>query len=903
MEEKPAPANVPSVLLRAIRAVNLHVWQLPRLLAERRSSAVLGFAIISMIWIGIIAKYSEDYQSDQREAERTNHNFAMIFEENVLRSIGEIDKALLYLRGNIEQRKGTTDLGTIVRTTDVLSEIIVQVAIIDENGILRASNVGPQPTWPADLSDREHYKVHVNNPADELFISKPVVGRVSKKWSVQFSRRISNPDGSFDGVVVASLNPEHLTEFYDKIDFGPSASISLIGADGVVRSSGGTGNGFVLGQNLDGSKIFAQMRLGANATFQDTDASGELHLVTIRKVHGQPLWLSVSTNESEIHRVSWSTFEINVAAGTALTLILLAAMEQLLRTEAAAKQKAEQLQSTLENMSQGIMLVTKDQEIPVINGRCGELLDLPAEFVKQPPSYGRLIEHQTQSGNLAECADGGRPLAIDVVPTTPGELTVSECAMRNGTVLEIRSGRLADGGFVQTFTDITKRWEAEAHVARLASEDPLTGLPNRRVFRAALDRVNQDQARSTTDDVRCPEFAILFLDVDRFKVINDTLGHRVGDLLLRDVANRLKSSLPPDAELARLGGDEFAIMIPWLGSGLEVEMLASRLVQAVDQPYEIDGCQIRTSISIGIAIGPADGPTPDDLLIAADLALYAVKASGRGSYKFYHSSMSKEFNERRQTEIDLREAIERNQLQLHYQPIVDLRRNAITGFEALVRWEHPTKGIVPPINFIPVAEDSGLIIPLGEWVLAEACRRAAEWPDNLRIAVNLSPVQFSDPNLLSMVEGVLAQTGLAPGRLELEITERIFMDSDEATLTTLRRLKHLGIRISMDDFGTGYSSLSYLRSFPFDKIKVDRVFVSDLGFDTEHIVIVQAVVSIANALGMIATAEGVETEEQRTVLAGLGCDEAQGYLFGGPVPGDKLSEVLQHRAAVKTLAA
>jgi predicted signal transduction protein with EAL and GGDEF domain len=381
------------------------------------------------------------------------------------------------------------------------------------------------------------------------------------------------------------------------------------------------------------------------------------------------------------------------------------------------------------------------------------------------------------------------------------------------------------------------------------------------------------------------------------------LGHRVGDLLLRDVANRLKSSLRPNDELARLGGDEFAIMIPSLHSGVEVEMLANRLVKAVDQPYEIDGCQIRSSISIGIAIGPADGATPDDLLIAADLALYAVKASGRGSYKFYQNSMSKEFNERRQTEIDLRDAIDRAELKLHYQPIVDLRSNALTGFEALVRWEHPTKGVVPPTAFIPVAEDSGLILPLGEWVLAEACRRAAEWPENLRVAVNLSPVQFTDPNLLHKIERVLAESGLPPGRLELEITERIFMDSSEATLTTLRRLKHLGIRISMDDFGTGYSSLSYLRSFPFDKIKVDRVFVSDLGFDTEHIVIVQAVVSIANALGMIATAEGVETEEQRRVLAGLGCDEAQGYLFGGPVPGEKVGEVLQHRAAVKTLAA
>jgi diguanylate cyclase (GGDEF)-like protein len=884
--------------------MNFHVRQIPKLLAERRSSAIFGVAIIVMIWTGVIVKYSEDVQGDQREAERANHNFAMVFEENVLRTIGEIDKALLYLRRSIETRKESVDFNTIVGTTDVLSEIIVQVAIIDANGIMRASNVGPQPAPATDLSDREHFKIHVNSAADELFVSKPVVGRVSGKPSVQLSRRFSNGDGTFAGVVVASLNPEHLTKFYDRIDFGSSASISLIGVDGVVRSSGGSASGFTLGQNLSETKLFARMQAGGNSTFEDSDqSSGDVHLVTIRKVRDHPLWVSISTNENDIHRSSWATLQINVAAGAVLTLILLAAMEQILRTEAGAKQKAEQLQRTLESMSQGIMLVTKDLQIPIINGRCGELLDLPAEFVKRPPRYDQLVEYQTRNGNMGNAtpANGQHPLTNSVEPIAAGQLTVSECAMRNGTVLEVRSGHLSDGGFVQTFTDITKRWEAEAHVARLASEDPLTSLPNRRVFRSALDRINQERNHRPGGDGR--QFAVLFLDLDRFKVINDTLGHRVGDLLLREVAKRLKSSLRLNDELARLGGDEFAIMTPSVESRAELNILASSLVEAVVQPYEIDGYQIRTSISIGIAIGPDDGQTADDLLIAADLALYAVKAGGRGTHKFYNVSMSKEFNDRRQTEMDLREAIENSELQLHYQPIVNLRTKAVTGFEALVRWCHPVKGVVPPASFIPVAEDSGLILPLGEWVLAEACRSATQWPDTVKIAVNLSPVQFSDPNLLSTIELILAETGLAPNRLELEITERIFMDSGEITLTTLRRLKQLGIRISMDDFGTGYSSLSYLRSFPFDKIKVDRVFVSDLGEGTEHIVIVQAVVSIANALGMTATAEGVETDEQRQILSGLGCDEAQGFFFSRPVPIEEVPELLGKWAAVKTLAA
>jgi predicted signal transduction protein with EAL and GGDEF domain len=309
-------------------------------------------------------------------------------------------------------------------------------------------------------------------------------------------------------------------------------------------------------------------------------------------------------------------------------------------------------------------------------------------------------------------------------------------------------------------------------------------------------------------------------------------------------------------------------------------------------PYEIIGHQIRSSVSIGIAVGPQDGENAEDLLMAADLALYAVKAGNRGTYAFYQSSMNKELNDRRQIELDLRDAIEGNQLELYYQPIINLRRNAISGFEALARWRHKVKGMVPPALFIPVAEDSGLILPLGEWALAQACRQAMQWPDDLKISVNLSPVQFAAPNLVEMIERTLAETGLAPHRLELEITERIFMANSEHMLAMLRRLKAIGIRIAMDDFGTGYSSLSYLRSFPFDKIKIDRAFVSDLAERNEHVVIVQAVVSIARALGMTTTAEGVETEGQHRFLAALGCDEVQGYLFSAPVAADKLPELL-----------
>ena len=878
--------------------MKLHLLELPKLIAERRSSALFGVIIIAMLWAGVGLKYMSDVRADRHDAERTTHNFAMVFEENVLRAIGEIDKALLYLRRSIETRKDSTDYATIVNTTDVLSEIIVQVAIIDAHGIMRASNAGAQPAPPIDLSDREHFRAHVGTGADALFISKPMVGRASRKWSVQFSRRFSNRDRSFAGVVVASLDPNHLTQFYDKIDLGSSAAISLIGSDGVVRASGGAAGGVALGEDLRKTRLYQAIEAGHNATFADTGPGGEGRMETVRKVRGQPLWVSVSLDADAIYQGSWAGLRSYGIAALALTLIILAAMERIFLTEARARQKAEQLQLTLENISQGIMLVTKDLQVPIINQRCIELLGLPAALVDNPPRFDQLVDDHGVHADLCAEEVAARHQAE---PAEADGRTVRERTMPNGAVIEIRTGPLADGGFVQTFTDITKRRKAEAHVARMASEDPLTGLPNRRVFHAALDRIAPQEP--TADGEPCHDFSIMFLDLDRFKVINDTLGHRVGDLLLQAVAKRLSSSLGDGATLARLGGDEFAVVVTSVTSHTELEALARRLIEAVSQPYEIDGYRISTNVSIGIAIGPRDGRNADDLLMAADLALNAVKADGRGAYRFYHAAMNTELNERRQIEMDLREAIECNALELHYQPIMNLKDNAISGFECLARWRHPVRGMVPPAVFIPIAEDSGLILSLGEWALREACRAAAQWRGDLKIAVNLSPVQFSSPNLVETIAAILAETGLAASRLELEITERIVMDKTGSTPMMLRRLKQLGVRIALDDFGTGFSSLSYLRSFPFDKIKVDRAFISDLGAGAEHLVIVQAVVSIARALGMTTTAEGVEQAGQQEFLAALGCNEAQGYLFSPPVPLEKVPELVARWPGRKTIAA
>ncbi len=882
--------------------MNLHLSKLPRLLAEHRSSAILGAVIIVILWLGVFLKYAEDVRGNLHEAERSNRNYAMVFEENVLRTIDEVDNTLLYLRRNVETEQGTTDYNTIVRSTDIFSDIIVQVAIIDSRGILRASNVGPDPTVQIDLRDRPHFLAHLRENKDFLFISEPMVGRVSRKWSIQLSRRFLNADGSFGGVVVASLDPQHFTTFYDAVDLGYSGSIALIGEDGVVRSAGGQSSDLKMGQSIRGTKLFARMQGGFNSAFEQPDTTtGQTRLFALRKVSGQPLWVSVSLDKHEALAGAAVNLHVNGVIAALMTLIILAAMEWMFRTEAAARQKSQQLELTLESMSQGIMLVTKDLAIPIINKKCGELLKLPATFVEDPPRFDRLVEYQ-RSQLVGSAGKSVAPADNSDSPFTPWHCPIDEWTMPDGTVLEVRSGQLADGGWVRTFTDITKRVRAEAHIARLASEDSLTGLANRRGFGNALSSIPERRRVQIEPSDRI-EYAVLFLDLDRFKVINDTLGHRVGDLLLQETALRLQNCLQPVDVLARLGGDEFAVIARSVETRAALEDLAQRLIEAVRQPFDLAGHQVRTTISIGIAVSVTDADSADDLVVAADLALYAAKERNRDSYEFYQPAMTSELHGRQQIETDLREALDRGELELHYQPIVSLQDDSVTGFEALARWRHPTRGFVPPVEFIPVAEDTGMITRLGEWALTEACGRIARLPGRVNLAVNISPVQFAAPDLVAVVERALASSGLPAERLELEITERLLVDNSERIVSILRRLRQIGIRIALDDFGTGYSALSYLRKFPLDRIKIDRSFVTDMAARSDQLAIIQAVLSIARALGMSVTAEGVETAIQKDFLKALGCDSAQGYLFGKPIPFEEVAEILATQAARKAMAA
>jgi diguanylate cyclase (GGDEF)-like protein len=434
---------------------------------------------------------------------------------------------------------------------------------------------------------------------------------------------------------------------------------------------------------------------------------------------------------------------------------------------------------------------------------------------------------------------------------------------------------------------VTERKNAEARIAQLAHYDPLTNLPNRALFREQLENELSFVRRGA-------QLALLYLDLDHFKSINDTLGHPAGDELLKAVAQRLRGCLRESDLIARLGGDEFAIVQTQLQNPKDAEVFACRLREAITgASYDLDGHQTITDVSIGIALSPGDGTDMDELIKHADLALYGAKAEGRANYRYYEPGMNARMKKRRGLEIDLRSALVNGEFELHYQPLVDLKTGAITGCEALLRWHHPERGMIPPLEFIPVAEETGLINAIGDWVLGRACAEAMKWPAHVNIAVNVSPVQFRNPGLALTVASSLAASGLLARRLELEITESALMQNNSATLAALHQIRGLGVGICMDDFGTGYSSLSYLRSFPFDKIKIDRSFIEDLTEGGDAVAIVRAILNLASSLKMTTTAEGVETMDQKRLLQATGCNEMQGFLFSPPRPANEIAELFK----------
>ncbi|MGY3034823.1 diguanylate cyclase (GGDEF)-like protein [Bradyrhizobium sp. USDA 4354] len=572
-----------------------------------------------------------------------------------------------------------------------------------------------------------------------------------------------------------------------------------------------------------------------------------------------------------------------LTASAAVAIIAIALVAALLDRRAKGELGRQQivLDSALENMSQGLCMFDADGKIILFNERYAAMLRRTDILLTGRLLVDVLREEQAKGQWQGDADEFFARLIADA---REGR-TTTDVVNRFGRSIRVVNQPMQGGGWVATFEDITEWLEAQAKISHMARHDALTSLPNRVLFHEELE---QGLRRTKSGD----QLAVLCLDLDHFKDINDSLGHPIGDALLKEVGRRLQATVGENDTVARLGGDEFAVVQIGRSEETAARSLAGRLVEVISAPYEIDDHQIVIGVSIGISLSPQDGSNPDELLKNADLALYRAKADGRGTYRFFETGMDARAQARRLLEMDLRAALQRNEFQVYYQPIRDVASGRVVAFEALLRWNHPQRGLIAPISFIPLAEETGLIVQLGEFVLRSACTDAATWPDDVDVAVNLSPVQFKSPNLIASVTEALATSGLDARRLELEITESVLLQNSEATLTTLHELRAMGVRISLDDFGTGYSSLSYLRSFPFDKIKIDRSFVSELATREDSMAIIRAVTGLGRSLGIVTTAEGVENDVQLELLRREGCTQAQGYLFSKPRPASDVAMML-----------
>jgi diguanylate cyclase (GGDEF)-like protein len=544
---------------------------------------------------------------------------------------------------------------------------------------------------------------------------------------------------------------------------------------------------------------------------------------------------------------------------------------------------AGRFEVALNNMLHGLSMFDVDDRLIVCNERYAEMYGLPGDLTQPGAEWRDIVAHRVETLSHRNLSYDDVLVTLHSVhlKTTPSSHVRQ---LGDGRMILVRHQPIKEGGWVATHEDITERHEAEERLSYTARHDALTGLANRVLLQERMEQAVAGLERGE-------EFAVLCLDLDHFKETNDALGHVVGDLLLQETAARLRACVGDADTVARAGGDEFAIVAVGTSGPAEPAALAQRLLVAMAAPFELEGHHINIGASIGIALAPRDGTVGARLFRLADVALYRAKSGGRRTWRFFEASMDAELQSRWRLEIDLRKALVDEEFEVYFQPINDAKTRSIRSFEALLRWRHPDRGMISPAEFIPLAEETGLIVPLGEWVLGTACKEATHWPADVRVSVNVSARQFDTGKLTETVRKAIADSGLAARRLELEITESVLLEGGRDNLAILHELRGLGVQIALDDFGTGYSSLSYLRSFPFDKLKIDQSFVRNID-ERDAQEIVRAIASLSQTLGMATTAEGVETEDQLEKMIAYHCTEVQGYLFSRPVPASEVARLL-----------
>ena len=826
-------------------------------------------------------------------------NIASVLAVQLSRSLKSIDTVLLEIKQSVERHDidSPADFQVAIdrrefqdSLTNYLARLpqVFSIAIADREGQIVISTAG----WAAtrfNVAGRDFFWKARDRRDGQLTTSIPAVNRVNDKQTIVFARRLEDSKGNFVGIVLAGVNTRYFEDIYGAIQSVHSLLFTLLDPDGIIlfrHPDGADAAGKALSNKTNWHDALSKGDGGFRVFGQ---ADGNIRYVSIRKVPEYPLIVDISVTEATTLAI-WRQRATSIGLGSAVFLLfsiyLLRAMTRQVRllsnSEASLAQKSRQLDAALNNMSQGVAMFDGRQRLIISNTQLAKIYRLTPEQAKPGTSFRTILEARVAVGSVPRDVPNFVTDSLDQVSRVG--LSHSLYELRDGRTVAVSLQAMDGGGWVSIHQDITAQKRIEAELERLARHDALTGLAQRSLF---TEKVGAALARMRRHG---EAFSVLMLDLDRFKTVNDSFGHPAGDALLREIARRLLNTTREVDCVARFGGDEFAVLqAPCKDQKAGAIALADRILAAVTEPYDFNGRKLILETSIGIALAPQDGDDVDALVKHADLALYRAKTEGRNRYCFFTAAMDAEARDRRELEDDMRNALSHHEFELHYQTIVDLESRQYCGAEALVRWRHPQRGVVLPDRFIPVAEDSGLIVPLGEWILRQACADAVKWPPRFKVAVNLSPAQFKHGDLLAVLKSALADSGLPPERLELEITETVLLENNAKNLAILRAIKNLGVAIVLDDFGTGYSSMTYLQMFPFDRIKIDQSFIQNMTHHAADAAIVCAVAGLGRNLGIATVAEGVETEEQLIALRAAGCQLAQGYLFSRPVPASELA--------------
>lgn len=870
----------------------------------RLSLIALAIIVLGLYIAFALTSIIQDYQVTLQKAELEARTTSTALSEHANRAVGEADRFLLSALGEIERsgldadKKNAATLHAILQKyTNKLPQML-SINVVDNKGMTIATGV--DTTVPlADVHDRDYFR-YLSEPAKAgLFISHPFQSRVSDHWVFTISRRISNPDGSFKMLLVAGIPVDYFEAFYQSLNVGKETRLLLVHSDGTILTESPVPAQHQV-RDIANTPMLSHYLQSMSGSFRvDAGAyDGIPRVVGYAGSSDYPLLAVASLSEWDV-LASWrQRVEQTVLIGVftvILLLSLIALLWQQLRELTSRQDDLEDKNESLAMAAQvfetslhAITILSSDGTILRANKAFSEITGYTHDEVvgrNVAKFESSFIDPEMRATIMQTLfADGSWQGEAHMYRKNGDELTVKQ------SISMLRDGSGAVRSIVAIFQDITEQKSSERRLHQLAHFDVLTNLPNRRTF---TERIQHEIDLAVRRDTM---LAVIFIDIDNFKTINDSLGHATGDLVLQAVANRLRAALRGGDTVARIGGDEFVVLLEGNSKRETFDRVATKLAQSLSTAIDIGGREMFVAASMGISVFPQDGADSETLLRNADTAMYRAKMAGRNCWRFFDESMAQHATRRLELETALRRAADRDELALHYQPQRSLHTDEIVGVEALLRWRHPDHGVVAPSEFIPLSEESGLIIALGEWVLQAACTQAAQWWREykmpLRVAVNIATKQIHHKDFVDLVRRTLAQSGLPPRLLELEITESSIIENVDETVNKLRQLKDLGVTLAIDDFGTGYSSLSYLKQLPVDRLKIDRSFVKDTPDNIDDCAIVRTVIAMSHNLGLSVIAEGVESERQRDFLRAQHCDEIQGFLLAVPLPASQMTILL-----------